>query len=558
MTEDEFDDVLHGLTPEQAVEARAVLDELADSRRAAAMIEGHIVSLLARLGRLSDAQAASAAHSRAREDARRSFAAQAAIALRVGPGDARAQLAMAEQIHDDCPATLAALESGDLSLRHAEQVVKAGLNLDPGGKASLDQGAAALGTERTSRQLGTVLKKRAADLDARSFHEKHAEARARRHITMRDLDDGMSELILHGPTLEVRSVFDRIDQMAREVKKDRLRARRAYEREHGRLPEEGWTAPVSGGIDGTDPLTIAASDQRTLPQVRTDIFLDVLLTAQPAGHELHTAGFGAALDTIRANVQVTIPVATLIDPRRAAAWMDDGTLIDPETARILAGSAPGWERIFTRPEDGTIAAVDHYRPTSAQRRAVMARDMTCRLPGCTVAARRCDIDHGHDYARGGPTAVENLEALCPAHHQMKHQAGWKVRQVAGGVIEFTTPTGHTVTDDPISRVFFQESPAAAQCERDEIAREHAVADNARRAQDRADARRSARPPRARWPHRSNESPNGARAAFDEPEVRVILGPDGDLVETCDAWLDQDDFLDMLRSGRIRDPHPEPR
>ena len=161
MTEDEFDDVLHGLTPEQAVEARAVLDELADSRRAAAMIEGHIVSLLARLGRLSDAQAASAAHSRAREDARRSFAAQAAIALRVGPGDARAQLAMAEQIHDDCPATLAALESGDLSLRHAEQVVKAGLNLDPGAKASLDQGAAALGTERTSRQLGTVLKTRA-------------------------------------------------------------------------------------------------------------------------------------------------------------------------------------------------------------------------------------------------------------------------------------------------------------------------------------------------------------------------------------------------------------
>ncbi|HJA04566.1 MAG TPA: HNH endonuclease, partial [Candidatus Microbacterium stercoravium] len=169
-----------------------------------------------------------------------------------------------------------------------------------------------------------------------------------------------------------------------------------------------------------------------------------------------------------------------------------------------------------------------------------------------------DIDHGHDYARGGPTAVENLEALCPAHHQMKHQAGWKVRQVAGGVIEFTTPAGHTVTDGPISRVFFQESPAAAQCERDEIAREHAVADNARRAQDRADARRSARPPRARWPHRSNESPNGARAAFDEPEVRVILGPDGDLVETCDAWLDQDAFLDMLRSGRIRDPHPEPR
>ena len=55
MTEDEFEDELRGLTPEQAVEARAVLDELADARRAAAMIEGHVVDLLARLGRLSDA-----------------------------------------------------------------------------------------------------------------------------------------------------------------------------------------------------------------------------------------------------------------------------------------------------------------------------------------------------------------------------------------------------------------------------------------------------------------------------------------------------------------------
>ena len=108
---DEFGDELRGLTPEQAVEARAVLDELADARRAAAMIEGHVVDLLARLGRLSDAQAAASnSGSRAREDARRSFAAQAGIALHTGPAEARARLGMAEQIHDDCPVTLAALQ----------------------------------------------------------------------------------------------------------------------------------------------------------------------------------------------------------------------------------------------------------------------------------------------------------------------------------------------------------------------------------------------------------------------------------------------------------------
>ena len=47
-------------------------------------------------------------------------------------------------------------------------------------------------------------------------------------------------------------MFDRIDQMAREVKKDRARSRRAYEREHGRSPEQGWTAPVAQQQEQTE------------------------------------------------------------------------------------------------------------------------------------------------------------------------------------------------------------------------------------------------------------------------------------------------------------------
>ena len=542
MTEDEFEDELRGLTPEQAVEARAVLDELADARRAAAMIEGHVVDLLARLGRLSDAQAAASnSGSRAREDARRSFAAQAGIALRTGPAEARARLAMAEQIHDDCPVTLAALREGRLSLRHAEQVVKAGLPLDAGGRASLDHGAVALGEQRTARQLGKVLDKQAADVDSRSFRERHADARAHRHVTIRDVGAGMSELLVCGPTVEVRSVFDRVDQMAREIKKDRARARRAYERAHGELPEEGWMAPVSGGLDGTDPEVVAASDQRTLPQVRTDLLLDVLLTSEPGGHELFASGTGAGLGQIRAGVQVTIPVTHLIDPETdpeggiGAAWLDDGTLIDADTARILAGNTAGWDRIFIRPESGTIEAVDHYRPTTPQRRAVMARDMTCRIPGCEVPGRSCDIDHGHDYARGGPTRLDNLEALCPAHHQMKHQAGWTVTQTADGVVVFTTPAGHVVTDEPISRVFFHETPRAAHAERQQIARDHAVKDQRVYARDRKEIH---------------------DAGLWGPVSRSLTHVCGRRCREQDAGVDPDEFLAMLTDGRITDPQAD--
>lgn len=136
---------------------------------------------------------------------------------------------------------------------------------------------------------------------------------------------------------------------------------------------------------------------------------------------------------------------------------------------VAVGDTTGWERIFHRPDDGGVTAVDHYRPTSAQRRALIARDVTCRFPGCSVSAPRCDIDHSHDYARGGTTELSNLAALCPAHHQMKHQDAWRVRQVGSGVLEWTSPTGRVVTDAPISRVFFQDTPGADELEQKRLA-----------------------------------------------------------------------------------------
>jgi len=467
-----FDDALAGLSPERRIEARAVLDEMADARQARAMIDAHEMHLYARLASLADEQAAASANANARDYARRSFAAEAAIATCVAPGEARAQMELAERLDADCPETLAALREGEISLRHAEQVVRAGLNLDTGARASLDHHAAELAKRRTPRQLGVVLRKHAADIDSRSMREKHADARARRFVTVRAGEDGMGDMHIHAELFVLRAVHDYVDQMAREVKGDRARARVAFARIHGHLPEAGWTAPVSGAVDASDPLSVAATDQRTLAQLRVDLFTDLLLTARPTAHRLHIAGTGEALDAIRPSVQVTIPVEQMLDPDRGVAYTDAGELIPPDTARILAGNAEGWDRIFYRPSDGTIAAVDRYRPTAAQRRAVRARDMTCRVPGCEVPARRCDIDHGHDHARGGPTAVENLEALCPGHHQMKHQSGWSVRQVGGGVIEFTTPSGRVVSDEPMSRVFFHATPEAEAEEQRSLIAEH--------------------------------------------------------------------------------------
>ena len=74
-----------------------------------------------------------------------------------------------------------------------------------------------------------------------------------------------------------------------------------------------------------------------------------------------------------------------------------------------------------------------------------------------MPARKADIDHTHAFAEGGRTTLTNLACLCEAHHVMKHQSGWHMRQLEGGVIEWTSPAGNTYETAPPSTVYFQEA-----------------------------------------------------------------------------------------------------
>ncbi len=101
-----------------------------------------------------------------------------------------------------------------------------------------------------------------------------------------------------------------------------------------------------------------------------------------------------------------------------------------------------------------VLAVDRYRPAEQQRRYLEARDRHCRFPGCRVPVRRCDLDHTHDAADGGPTEVGNLAHLCKRHHTLKHETAWTVRQTRDGTLEWTSPTGRRHRDEPSPRVTF--------------------------------------------------------------------------------------------------------
>lgn len=431
---------LEGLDPRQRERARVLVDEVVECDRAIARAEGKKALLLAELAEIAHTEGERSAAPNGIEDARRAMASEIAAATHTHPAAAKHVMEEAEGFVSDYPRMREALCGGRISARHVRAVTDVGGVLDHDARASLDDAAVPFAETRTPGDLKRIVKQQVAQLDAVSLQERHERERAKRVVTLTERDDGMSDLLFYMPTFEARAISDRATQLAKAVKTDRRRVRRDSER---------------AGEDGDDaPTAVAATDLRTTDQLRVDILTDLILTSSPTGHELHASGTGA-LAEVNATVQVTIPVEQIIDPSDGISWIDEGGLISPNTARSVAGRAAGWERLFYRPETGVIEHVDHYRPSAEQRRALIGRDVTCRFPGCTTPARRSDVDHTHDYARGGPTAVTNLAHLCESHHVMKHQSGWTVTQRAHGVMEWTSPTGRTYREEPASRVFFR-------------------------------------------------------------------------------------------------------
>jgi hypothetical protein len=90
-----------------------------------------------------------------------------------------------------------------------------------------------------------------------------------------------------------------------------------------------------------------------------------------------------------------------------------------------------------------------YRPTAALRDFVQARDKTCVFPGCSMSARRGDLDHTTAFP-GSPAAPENPGVMCRAHHRLKQDRRWVVFQPSPGSFEWTTPSGRTYVREPVA------------------------------------------------------------------------------------------------------------
>lgn len=465
-------------TPGELAEVRAGIAELREVQREIARLEARAVAVRARLLTLARDQQERSGASEAYEFPVRSMAAEVACALRESPRSARARLEEAADLVERLPRVVQALRQGGLQMAHARHIQAEAGRFAEGAEDRLglfEKRAIDEARVRTPAQTGRIVRVLAAKLAPVSMQARHEQARADRGVWVRDLQDGMSELcaVLASPV--AHGIRDRLTQLGLAAKRERRRAGRGgTERamlepaDAGVRPPDA-TAPGAGAMardasSGADDAAREAAgvaadpgDTRGLDELRADLLGDLLLTAVPTAHHLHAPGDDGSR-AFTARVQVTIPVDALIDPLEAdhVAFLDGATPIDTLGAWALAGTAPTWERLLVRPDTGALVAVDTYRPTIAQRRWLAARDGTCRFPGCGVPAREADVDHTVDWAHGGQTRLDNLAAVCEPHHMLKHHSPWRVRQRRGGVLEWTSPAGHTYTDHPPTRVVFRD------------------------------------------------------------------------------------------------------
>jgi len=172
-------------------------------------------------------------------------------------------------------------------------------------------------------------------------------------------------------------------------------------------------------------------DTRTADERRADALCDLIL--DPRFH--HTSGGKGGVQ-----VQVTVPATTLMGLDDQPGDLAGYGPIPADLARELAAEGT-WRRLVTDPLSGTLLDYGRttYRPPAGLADFVRARDQRCVFPGCSRAAKYCDLDHGICYPEGTTSAC-NLACLCKRHHKLKHETEWQLTRDGDRFI-WIAPTG---------------------------------------------------------------------------------------------------------------------
>jgi hypothetical protein len=346
-------------------------------------------------------------------------ATELAAALNLSRDSAMGRVQLAEDL-DRLPVTRAALESGAIDLPKARMTVEVLRALTDVHAAAVEATVIAPepsrvreGRGRVHSQLRQPLRRAAIRANPAAFEKQERDAfesRRMEHYPLGDNNPGMAGIAFTHTADVIAQASDYVRALAK--------------------------AAIAADAPG---------EQRTLDQACADVAADLL-----TGRTVRTptrAGAGSS----GPSVHVVIGVGTLLDQDDEPGWLAGYGPISAQTARRIAADPTGtWRRLLTDPRTGRMdeLSVKTYDVPADMDRHIKARDLTCRWPGCTRPARRCDTDHRIPWPAGATEAC-NLQCLCRTHHRVKTHTNTLITldDDTGDTI-VTLPGGHTYRRPP--------------------------------------------------------------------------------------------------------------
>ncbi len=325
-----------------------------------------------------------------------------AAALRLSAASAQRQIDTARTLHKHLPAVRKALECGEIAPAHARVIVEeSAVLLKTGAKpevvATIEARALAYAEFHTPAQLARHVRGQVAKAAVNEIEIVVASAVESRRISYYPEPDGMATIIALLPAADAQIVMLAINALAR---------------------------------------TEAQSDEIGIDAKRADALTQIAVRALESVGEI-------SAHRRPVTVNLTIDLPTLLDLAQSPGELSGYGPIPASIARALAADG-NWRRLITEPITGHLLEYgrETYQPPQALVDFLLARDRTCRFPGCRQPAQRGDIDHAIAWDDGGQTDAVNLGLLCRRHHRLKTHDGWSIESRADGSCTWRSPTGH--------------------------------------------------------------------------------------------------------------------
>ncbi|MSV66073.1 MAG: DUF222 domain-containing protein [Actinobacteria bacterium] len=331
-------------------------------------------------------------------------------ALRLSAGTAQSRIDVARTLVNYLPNTCSALATGDISLAHANVIAKETAAAIRDGLTEfqifeVEQRAIAHAEFHTPAQVANQVRTSLARIAPETFEDTVARARDTRRVSCYNDSDGMSTVVAILPAADAQVVMNAIESFIRLT-----------------------------GAENSAANSIGAKDVRSTDMKRADALTAIAaasLSASPVTPHRRPIA-----------INVTIDLPTLLGLAENPGQLAGYGAIPASVARELASDGK-WKRFVTDPQTGNLLDYgrESYEPPQALKDFLIARDRTCRFPGCRRSAALSDLDHAKSWEEGGSTSAENLGALCRRHHRLKTHDGWSVTSHGDGSCTWISPLG---------------------------------------------------------------------------------------------------------------------